>query len=392
MFKTHYDVIVVGAGPAGSTAARFAAMNGASVLLLEKDREIGVPVRCAEGAGLKGLLRVVDKIDPRWIAATIRGFRLVAPDGTAVQARWGDSGYVLHRHIFDYDLARFAAENGAEVRTKTYVFDVINEGQAIKGVHARFGGKNYRISSNVVIAADGVESRVGRWAGFRTFTDMSDMESCAQVTLGDLDIDQDMCEFIFSGQNCPGGYIWVFPKGNRTANVGLGISGVYSKKKSASRYLHEFITRRFSGKPVLSFFCGGVPCDKTLKKIAGNGIMIIGDAAHQANPISGGGIVSGMVAGMMAGKTAAEAVTQTDYSAVKLHAYEKEWNRTIGKDHERFYRIKLFIDRYSDDKLNDLAHELEKIPLTELNLLRIFKVALKSNPKLIFDAIRIFAK
>ena len=197
MFKPHYNVIVIGAGPAGSTAARFAAMNGASVLLLEKDRVIGVPVRCAEGVGAKGLLRIVDRIDERWIASTINGFRLIAPDGTPVQARWGDSGYILHRQIFDYDLARMAADLGADVRTKSYVFELIIENQFVKGVRVRNSGKVFDIRSDIVIAADGVESRAARWAGLRTFTDMPDMESCAQVTLGGLDIEQDVCEFIF---------------------------------------------------------------------------------------------------------------------------------------------------------------------------------------------------
>lgn len=392
MMKNYYNVIVAGAGPAGSTAARYAAMKGASVLLLEKDRDIGVPVRCAEGVGAKGLLKIIDHIDPKWIAATIHGFRLVAPDGTPVQARWNDSGYVLHRKLFDYDLARMAADQGADIMTKAYVFDLVREQEAVKGVRVRYGNRDINISADIVIAADGVESRIGRWAGIRTFTDMGDMESCAQATVGNLDIDQDLCEFFFSNEQSPGGYIWVFPKGNRTANVGLGISGLYSKNKSASAYLKEFLSRRFPGKPVLSYFCGAVPCDKTLKQITAPGFMIVGDAAHQANPISGGGIVSGMYAGMLAGKVAAVAVQEKDFSRKRLQAYENEWNKTIGRDHERFYRIKLFIDQYSDEKLNRLAHELIKIPLTELNLLRIFKIALKSNPKLIFDAIRIFSK
>ncbi|NUM81647.1 NAD(P)/FAD-dependent oxidoreductase, partial [bacterium] len=119
--KDQYDVIVVGAGPAGSTTARYAAKNGARVLLLEKDREVGVPVRCAEGVGAKGILRVLDYVDPKWIAATITGFRLVAPNGTAVDARWGDSGYCLDRRVFDYELANMAAKEGAEVVTKAYV-------------------------------------------------------------------------------------------------------------------------------------------------------------------------------------------------------------------------------------------------------------------------------
>lgn len=390
--KNNYDVIVVGAGPAGSTAARFAAMNGASTLLLEKDREIGVPVRCAEGVSAKGLLRMVDRIDPRWVATTIHGFRLVAPDGTPVEARWNESGYVLHRQIFDYDLARMAADQGADVYTRAYVYDLLREGDTVRGVRVRIGRNNYDIHAKIVIGADGVESRVGRWAGLRTFTAMCDMESCVQATVGGLNIENDICEFIFSSKRAPGGYVWIFPKGNGTANVGLGISGSYSGQRSALSYLQAFLHDHFPDKPILSMFCGGVPCDKTLKEITANGLMLVGDAAHQVNPISGGGIVSGMYAGMLAGQVAAKCVKNGNWTRNKLIEYENEWHTTVGKDHERFYRIKLYIDQYDDNKLNKLALELSRIPLTQLNLLRIFTIVLKTNPKLIFDAIRIFSK
>lgn len=388
--RNQYDIIVVGAGPAGSTAARFAAKHGAKVLLLEKDRDIGVPVRCAEGVGALGLLKVVDAIDPRWIATTITGFRLVAPDGTAVESKWGDKGYCLERKIFDNDLALLAAQNGVEVVTKAYVYDLIKNAKGIQGVRVRHQDKDIEIEGHIVIGADGVESRVGRWAGVHTFTKMEDMETCVQYTLSNLDVPQDTCEFIFSTEKAPGGYIWVFPKGNGKANVGIGIAGTYSKIKSPQQYLNEYIAERFPEKPVLSTTCGGVPCAVTLKQIAGDGFMLVGDAAHQANPISGGGIVSGMVAGKMAGIIAAEAAREKDYSRKRLSEYETNWNKTIGKDYHRFYKIKEFVDRFSDEKMNRLAHELCKVPKDDLTMMKIFKTALKTNPKLLFEVIKLF--
>ncbi|NUM81776.1 NAD(P)/FAD-dependent oxidoreductase, partial [bacterium] len=241
-----------------------------------------------------------------------------------------------------------------------------------------------------VVGADGVESRIGRWAGYNTFTKMIDMESCAQFTMADLDIDQDTCEFIFSTKKVPGGYIWIFPKGNRTANVGIGISGDYSGKRSALSFLKDFVEERFPGKPVLSTLCGGVPCAMTRKKISGDGFMLVGDAAHQVNPISGGGIVSGMYAGMLAGKTAGTAARERDFSAKRLSEYDREWHSTIGKDHERFYRIKEAIFDFTDEQFNKLAHEVLKIPMQDRSLMRIFKAALKAKPKLIFDVIKLF--
>lgn len=389
--KDYYDVIVVGAGPAGSTAARFAGTGGARVLLLEKDREVGVPVRCAEGVGARGLHRILGNVEPHWIAATITGFRLVAPDGTAVDARWGDCGYCLDRRVFDYELANLAAREGTEVVTKAYVTGLIkdDDGRVI-GVHVKHMGNDMAVRAGIVIGADGVESRVGRWAGINTFTKMRDMESCAQFTIADLDVDQDMCEFVFSNEKVPGGYLWVFPKGNRTANVGIGISGEYSGKRSALSYLKDFVEERFAGKPVLSTLCGGVPCALTRKKISGHGFMLVGDAAHQVNPISGGGIVSGMYAGMLAGKVAAEAVRDADFSAKRLSDYDRRWGDSIGRDHERFYRIKEAVFDFTDDQLNKLAREVLKIPMPDRSLMRIFKAALKARPKLILDVIKLF--
>ena len=389
--KDHYDVVVVGAGPAGSTAARYAAKMGASVLLLEKDREIGVPVRCAEGVGAEGIHRILGKLEDRWIAAKIEGFRVHAPDESVVEVRWPNCGYILDRKIFDYELANMAGAEGAEVVTKAYVHGLQKEESGrIVGVKIRHMGEDIEIKCDITIGADGVESRVGRWAGQNTFTKMNDMESCAQVTIADIDTDQKFCDFFFSNIRVPGGYIWIFPKGNRTANVGLGISGEYSSKKSALAFLREFIESRFAGKPVLSTLCGGVPCAKTRNEISGEGYMLVGDAAHQVNPISGGGIVPGMYAGMLAGSTASEAVREKNFTAKRLEEYDRTWNRGVGKDHERFYKLKDALYGLTDAELNRLSQDLQHVPVEDRNAMRLFRTALKSRPKLLLDVIKLF--
>ncbi len=105
--KQEFDVIVIGAGPAGSTAAKFAAENGAKVLILERDREPGIPVRCAEGVSVKGIEPFI-KINPNWVATEIDIARLHAPDGNTATMYNNGKGLVLHRRIFDaafFDLA-----------------------------------------------------------------------------------------------------------------------------------------------------------------------------------------------------------------------------------------------------------------------------------------------
>jgi digeranylgeranylglycerophospholipid reductase len=135
MSEERYDVIVVGAGPAGSVTAKTAAEKGLDVLLIERNAEIGVPVKCAEGVS-KELERFVE-IDPRWVSTKLQGIVTYGPDGTKVtlSVEGADiAGYVLERRLFDKYLAQQAARAGADVRVKTQAYGLITENGYAKGV------------------------------------------------------------------------------------------------------------------------------------------------------------------------------------------------------------------------------------------------------------------
>ncbi len=389
--QKEFDCIVVGGGPAGSTFARVAAEGGLSVLLLEKDRDIGVPVRCGEAVSDAGL-RIFHEPDPRWIASTINRIRLIAPNETMVEFDLQQKGYILDRRIFDYDLAEYASSAGAQIVTKAYVDDVIIENDRVVGVKGTHVGERFEKRAKIVVGADGVESRVGRWAGLKTTVKLKNMECGIQKTVTGIDVDDHMFDFYLSRRWAPGGYLWVFPKGKNKANIGVAISGYYAKDgKAAHKFLDEFLAWKYPKASVLTTVVGGIPIDKTVKQMVMDGLMLVGDAAHTVNPVTGGGIVPGMRSGLLAAETAVKALHNGGPVRKNLAAYEKEWYKIGGKNHERFYRIKETIFRFTDDDLNRIADGISAVPTDDRSLLKLFSIAVRKKPSLLFDVIRVFA-
>ena len=388
MLKNEYDIVVVGAGPAGTVAARYAAQNGVSVLILEKDRDVGYPVRCAEAINREGLEAFI-KPDSRWINAEITKFSFVAPNGKEVIIDLGKvEGYILERRIFDYELAKKASEAGAEILTRAYVNNLIIENGKVCGVKYEFRGEQKEVRAKIVIAADGVESRVGRWAGLSTNIDFRQMESCFQVTASNVKCSQDTMFFYFGEEISPEGYFWVFPKGEGTANIGLGVSGGIGKKRSAMSYLDSDMKKFFPDVNILTQIAGGVPCSLILDQITAPGIMLAGDAARQVNPLSGGGISSGMIGGSIAGTLAAQSIINNDEKYIKK--YSKEWHKARGKKHQILDKLKDSLFSFTDEQFNSLIENLIKVPEKKRSVGRFFIIALKNKPSLIKDIAKVF--
>ncbi|NWF87878.1 MAG: NAD(P)/FAD-dependent oxidoreductase [Ignavibacteriaceae bacterium] len=386
--KNEYDIIVVGAGPAGTTAARFAAEQGVSVLVLEKDRDVGYPVRCAEAINKRTADEFI-KPNDKWISSHISKFSFISPNNSEVLIDFNSvQGYILERKIFDYELAKIASNAGAEIITKAYVNGLLLEGQKVSGVTAEYRGQQINIKSKIVIGADGTESRVGRWAGIKTHVHLKNMESCFQVTASNISVEPDTLYFYFGKNVSPGGYFWVFPKSCTTANIGLGISGLEGKEKSALAYLNDNLARLFPHASILTQVAGGVPCSITLEKITSNGIMLLGDAARQVNPLSGGGIASGMIGGRIAGIIAAEAIRKNKLD--HIFTYEKAWYNERGKMHEVFNRLKEGIYSFTDEDFNKIMEKFQKVPLSKRTIGKLFRIALANKPSLLIDISKVF--
>ena len=389
--KDGYDVLVIGAGPAGSIAAKTAAEKGLDVLLIEKRQEIGDPVRCAEGVSKEYLKKHVE-IDKRWICADLKASHIYAPDGTRIEMAeeisGGEVGYVLERKVFDRALAEHAAKAGAEVRVKTRATGLIIEDDFVKGARLMHLGKEYDVRAKIVIGADGIESKVGRWAGIDTSLKPSDIETCTQYLVTGVDIDQDHCDFYVGNEIAPGGYLWIFPKGEGKANIGIGLLGSRTGKFKPRPvdYLNRFLEMKFPDARIIEMVFGGVPVSGSIEKTSANGLMLIGDAARQADPITGGGILNAMDAGKLAGEAAYAAISAGDVSLQKLEElYEKRWRETIGHEIDMSLVVKNCFINLSDENLNSLAHSLRDVKFERMNLFDLLQALFKANKKLLWD-------
>ena len=389
----NYDVVVVGAGPAGSMAARTIAQAGNSVLLVEKRQEIGAPVRCAEGVSRARLEEFV-QIDPKWICAQIHRYRFRAPDGTSFTIEPDDIGYILERKIFDRDLATMAANAGAHVLAKTAARGVFcDESGAIVGVQLSVSPNvDVSVRSKIVIGADGVESQVGRWAGIDTVPRLRDMCSAVQYLMAGLEVDEGICDFYFGTQVAPGGYLWIFPKGKRMANVGIGIVGNRADKITAQAFLDRFIEANFPTGSILGVVAGGIPLSGTLKRIVKDGLMLVGDAAHQAFPHTGGGIENALEAGLLAGEVAVDALRVGDYRSQFLERYPAVWHQKLGKEMSQSYRIKELVQALDDKALNRSATLLSHLDAKSLTAKEVMLAVFREDPGLLLELRHLFTR
>ncbi len=330
------DVVVVGTGPGGGMASFGAAAGGAKTIVIDKKSVVGAPVRCAEGLGLLTLGELGIEPQRNWALADIRGFRLFSPSGRKLDLAIRPKDLrliVLDRVAFEQHLIDRALKEGAKLRLEEPATGLLREDGKVVGIRTT----KRAIRAKVIIGADGIESRVGTWAGLHTALKLRDHAACAQYTLDGLDdLDHEWLEVRFGQRIAPRGYAWVFPKGASSANVGVMVSNA---EHPAKHYADSFIAERTpQGRPT-NFTVGCIPLVKPMADAVIENVMLVGDAAHMVNSATGGGIPNAMMTGFLAGKVAAEYVTK-GLPLSHLKTYNPLWQERVKGILEDKYRSK----------------------------------------------------
>jgi digeranylgeranylglycerophospholipid reductase len=361
-------------------------------LLIEKRQEIGAPVRCAEAIGAD-LAKPFLPFDARWVDSTVSAFEIHNSCGNSLRLPPAEPTLVVNRKVFDYELALLAARAGAEVRTSTAAVGLVMDDRVVRGVKVESLGKEQSIQARLVVAADGTESQAARWAGLKTVPPLADYFLGIEFLLAGMGgkMDPEVCEYHLDHSLAPGGYLWVFPKGEDTANVGLVIGGDQGSEASALSYLERFVAAHYSETSIMAVIAGGIAVTGAVKPLVTDGLMVVGDAAHQADPLTAGGICLGMTGADMAMKVAVPAVHSGDVRAARLQEYEKMWQGRFGKMHQALYRIRKMLNRMNQDRLDGLVRMASELPVAEMSLGQLMLALLKNDPMLMFEVSSLIA-
>jgi digeranylgeranylglycerophospholipid reductase len=382
--KFSCDVLVVGAGPAGLSAASAAAKKGVRTLLIDKRAEIGDNNHCGEllpsPREMKGLLpraheveKLVD-VPSRLIMARAKTLRFVSPSGKSHEFPFESN--IIDRRGFEKHLAIEASRHGADVMPST---KAIGMAEGHNGLIATSKGEKIEIQSPVIIGCDGIGSSVAKWAGLGNNMSPHDSIVGVQFEMARIEIESDVVEMYFGVDVAPGGYAWVIPKGDDVANVGLGIRTAFSEKGvSVKEYLNRFIrfnkvaSKKVSKGTAVAFRKGVIPVGGPIAKTFNENVIVAGDAGGFTMAANGGGMPPGLVTGKIAGEVAADHLNNME----QISHYEKEWRNQIGKELKTALEIRRLIDKAmdSDDKIESIMNRLGPKYMSELIRCRLPRV------------------
>jgi len=327
-----FDVAVAGAGPAGSRTARDLAQAGLRVALLEEHRQPGIPSHCSGLISPRTLQEA--GIGPQAAIHQIRGAFLHAPDGT-VAALGGEQvrAVAIDRVRWDETLCQQAQAAGADL-LRGRVTGVTRQDGGVR-LTVETGGRGRHLTARLIVGADGAHSRVARCLGL---PGPRERAYCLGIE-GRLNSPrQDFVHVFVSSDVAPGWFGWIIPVGDGTVRAGIGsTNGV--KPIVCYRRLAAAFPQIFASLEPVRMYGGTIPLSFAPRSY-GDNVLLVGDAAGQVKPLSGGGIYTGLVAARHAAQAALEAFRAGDLSARRLSSYERRWKAEIGRELARSRRLR----------------------------------------------------
>jgi len=373
----YYDVIIVGGGPAGASAAKFASKNNASVLLIEKQPTIQANKPCGEASSKKLFETAEVPIKDELIVNSAYA-QVYSPSLKRIDIK--EVGFLINKSRFIQELVIHAVDYGAKIKVREEVKDVKfdNEKRIVK---VKTTQDEYECK--VLIGADGFSSTVARSLGILERPEPIPTVQYIMVSKKFRDVDA--VRFYISNKWAPKGYAWIFPKNEKMAEVGVGVRGAPAKV-FLDRFILDF-KEELGNAQIIDYRGAPVPIGGMIENDVLDGVILIGDAAGTVIPLTGAGIHSSVAAGKIAGVVAAKAALENNNSKERLLEYRKLYNEHWGARIKKSLKAMRVLENLNDEELDELAEVLSDQDILDLaNGIDIKRVALKllSHPKLAF--------
>ncbi len=350
------DIAVVGGSVSGGAAAFTAAGRNASVALFEEHRDLGYPNHCPGHVSIAGLRRVGIKLPRQLLENEIRGGKFYSPRGYELKFTFPEPIFlVLNRVGLERYLVMEAGRRGAEVNVGSRVVGVSKRYDGYRLLEVKRGSQREVWDAKVVLDAEGYSATLSKQLGLPSPSMKMAVYGAHAIVEGVEDLEDGLVEVFYGNKVAPGFYAWIIPMKDGRAKIGLA-SNVGRTKRYMQYFMHHHpIASKKLRKSKITYelyypITLGGPIDRTYA----DGFLVIGNAASQVKPTTGGGIIFGMLAGRRAAEVALAALEQNNCLAENLALYDQLWRKELGFDLDAMLWIRRILNRLSDARLDKI--------------------------------------
>ena len=358
-----YDTVVVGAGPIGGYVAGKIAERKYKVIIFEKNKQIGTPVKCA------GLVspRVFDFLDiqkEEVVQNTLKGAHIHSPSGNILTIGGNRvHAYAIDREKFDNEIIKKSKEKGAQV----YLDNNVLSAQKINDHIEIFTSKKHEVKTKLVIGADGPHSIIrDRFI----LPEPKEFLRGIGAEITNTNLDPDFVEIFVGEKIAPGFFAWIIPTNDKGTKARIGLCTSHNIKESPKFYFQNFLKDKFSSKffeniKIEKYIGGDIPLG-SLKKTHTSNVLVVGDAAAQVKPTSGGGIYTGLLSASHCAKVAIDALQENNFSSQFLKKYHKLWYADIGLELFLGMRFRKIYKNLTDNQMDKYIKKFQNPKITEI--------------------------
>lgn len=350
------DIAVVGGSVSGGAAAYTAAGNHASVALFEEHRDLGYPNHCPGHISIAGLRRVGIKLPHQLVENEIYGGKFYSPRGYELTFTFPEPVFlVMNRVGLERYLVMEAGRKGAEIQVGSRVVGISKEYNGHRSLQVKHDSESESWDAKVVLDAEGFSATLSKQIGLPSPSMKMAVYGAHAIIEGAEDLEEGLVEVYYGNRVAPGFYAWIIPMKDGRAKIGLA-SNVGSTKRYMQYFMneHPIASKKLKNCKILYELYYPITLGGPTSKTYTDGFMVIGNAASQVKPTTGGGIIFGMLSGRLAAEVALDAVAKGNCSAQNLAVYEQLWRQELGFDLDAMLWIRRILNRLSDERLDKI--------------------------------------